>query len=361
MHIPTSITTSRLQLRAHRRSDAARVAAAVRESAASIGRWMPWAHAGYASADALAWIETCTEARREGRAFEFLVFDADGRTVLGAAGLNHIDPLHRSANLGYWVRDSETGRGVASEAARALVQRGLATLGLVRIEIVVAQGNLASARVARKTGAALECLVPNRLIVGDRPVPAWMFAATPKPAATPTRNTHSAPRSRPRVLLRAPCADDMGEFLTAARASRALHHPWLDAPRTRSQFSVLLTHAAQPDQCTQLVCRRDDDALVGVIKVSNIVRGPFRSGYLSYYAFAGHERQGLMREALEQAVRHAFGKLGLHRLEANIQPGNEPSRALVRACGFTLEGWSPHYLKINGRWRDHERWARVAR
>jgi ribosomal-protein-alanine N-acetyltransferase len=56
-------------------------------------------------------------------------------------------------------------------------------------------------------------------------------------------------------------------------------------------------------------------------------------------------------------VRHAFTAMKLHRLEANIQPGNQASIALVKRCGFEREGYSPRYLKIGGRWRDHERWA----
>jgi len=94
-----------------------------------------------------------------------------------------------------------------------------------------------------------------------------------------------------------------------------------------------------------------------VINITNTVMGPFRSGYLEYYAFAGFERRGLMKKGLITVVRHAFSKLKLHRLEANIQPANTASIALVRACGFAKEGYSPRYLKINGRWRDHERWA----
>ena len=113
----------------------------------------------------------------------------------------------------------------------------------------------------------------------------------------------------------------------------------------------------EPANCGFVVCARDGDHLVGVINITNIVQGVFRSGYLGYYAFAGFERQGLMREGLRTVVRHAFKTLKLHRLEANIQPGNAGSVALVRSCGFSQEGFSPRYLKLGGRWRDHERWA----
>src|SRR5204863_5586725 len=97
--------------------------------------------------------------------------------------------------------------------------------------------------------------------------------------------------------------------------------------------------------------------LAGVVNVSEIVRGNFQSAYLGYYAFAPHHRRGFMAEGLRLVVEEAFRRRGLHRLEANIQPGNEASRRLVRRLGFRLEGLSPRYLKVAGRWRDHERWA----
>jgi ribosomal-protein-alanine N-acetyltransferase len=87
------------------------------------------------------------------------------------------------------------------------------------------------------------------------------------------------------------------------------------------------------------------------------VLGGFQSAYLGYYAFEPFAGRGLMRMGFELVLTTAFRKLKLHRLEANIQPQNKASIALVRSCGFSREGYSPRYLKIGGRWRDHERWA----
>jgi ribosomal-protein-alanine N-acetyltransferase len=159
------------------------------------------------------------------------------------------------------------------------------------------------------------------------------------------------------VDIRPPTVADMRAFLAAARASRALHHPWVSAPDTPAAYRAYVERMTAPANYAFLVCRRPDQAIAGVINLSNVVRGLFQSGYLGYYAFAGHERQGCMRHGLNAVVRHAFKTLGLHRLEANIQPANVASIALVQSCGFLKEGYSPRYLKIGGRWRDHERWA----
>ena len=163
-----------------------------------------------------------------------------------------------------------------------------------------------------------------------------------------------------RIYLRVPTLTDQRRFLASARASRALHRPWTYAPSTPTQFRAYIKRMREPANRGFLVCERETDALVGVINLSNIVLGLFRSAYLGYYAFAGFERQGLMREGLKTLVRHAFKSMKLHRLEANIQPGNAASIALARSCGFSREGFSPRYLKIGGRWRDHERWAVLA-
>ncbi len=162
---------------------------------------------------------------------------------------------------------------------------------------------------------------------------------------------------RPRVELRSPTAGDRETFAAAMRASRALHRPWLTPPSTPEAFDELLLRARAESFEPMLVCRRGDGALVGFFNISQIIRGPLQSAFLGYGAVAGHTGRGYMSDGLRLVLARAFGELRLHRLEANIQPGNTGSIALVRRCGFAYEGFSPRYLKVGGRWRDHERWA----
>jgi len=161
----------------------------------------------------------------------------------------------------------------------------------------------------------------------------------------------------PLVYQRAPHASDAIEFVRLARASRGLHRPWVYAPETAAQFASYVDRSRAVDGRCFLVCAREDDSIAGVINLSQIARGYFQSAYLGYYAFAPSAGRGLMREGLELVLRHSFRHLKLHRLEANIQPDNDPSRQLIEGAGFVYEGYSPRYLKIGGRWRDHERWA----
>ncbi len=169
-----------------------------------------------------------------------------------------------------------------------------------------------------------------------------------------------------RVLLRRPAPEDEAEFLALRRASREFHAPWEPAPRPGSDpcsadaFREYVATADEPRRQRFLVCRRGDGAIVGALHLSEIVRGPFRSAYLSYWCGAPFARRGYLREGLSLLLDLAFGPLGLHRLEANLIPSNVPSRALVRGAGFRQEGYSPRYLEIAGGWRDHERWALLA-
>jgi [ribosomal protein S5]-alanine N-acetyltransferase len=141
------------------------------------------------------------------------------------------------------------------------------------------------------------------------------------------------------------------------KMSRPVLRPWVTPPASRAAFGAYLRRARRATERGFLVCRLEDRAIAGVINVSQIFLGNFRSAYLGYYAGAPFMGQGYMSEGLRLVLRHAFGALGLHRLEANIQPKNRASIRLVRRAGFRREGFSPRYLKIRGRWRDHERWA----
>jgi len=166
-----------------------------------------------------------------------------------------------------------------------------------------------------------------------------------------------APPSDARVHLRVLARADRDEFLALARDSRELHRPWTYPPERADQFDDLFARSRRDEFVCLLACVNGSNEIAGVFTVSQIVRGAFQSAYLGYYAHARHSRQGLMREAMEQVLDHSFGPLALHRLEANIQPGNQPSIALARGAGFRLEGFSPRYLLIGGQWRDHERYA----
>ncbi len=144
------------------------------------------------------------------------------------------------------------------------------------------------------------------------------------------------------------------------RDSRAFHNPWATAPTDDERFVAYLADARRSDFEAMLLCRGEDDAILGFFNLSQIIRRGFQSAYLGYAVGKPFARHGYMRDGLELVLRHAFATLRLHRIEANIQPTNASSLALAAGAGFQREGFSPRYLKIAGRWRDHERWAILA-
>jgi ribosomal-protein-alanine N-acetyltransferase len=163
--------------------------------------------------------------------------------------------------------------------------------------------------------------------------------------------------TEPEVYLRRVEKRDRSEFLELMAASKELHQPWISPPLTERAFAHYHTRARRDDHEGLLVCKRDDERIAGVININNVVRGSFLSASLGYYVGAPYLGRGFMRAGLLMAVDFAFTSLGLHRLEANIQPANLRSLKLVADCGFIREGSSSQFLFIDGRWRDHERWA----
>jgi ribosomal-protein-alanine N-acetyltransferase len=162
-----------------------------------------------------------------------------------------------------------------------------------------------------------------------------------------------------RVYLREPTNRDQAEILAGNRASRTLHRGWVTPPTDAGAFKQWMARCHQPSVQCFLVCRLEDGAIVGVFTLSQIVRRLFQSAYLGYYAEQPYAGQGYMTEGLQLVMRHSFVTMKLHRVEANVQPENVASIALVKRSGFRIEGFSPRYLKIAGRWRDHQRWAIV--
>ena len=161
------------------------------------------------------------------------------------------------------------------------------------------------------------------------------------------------------AYVRRVASADRSEFVALMQRSRGFHDPWITPPTTATLFRQYLARTARTDHEGFLVCDMTTDAIVGVVNINNIVRGSFLSASLGYYVGACYAGQGFMTQGLTRVLRIAFDELHLHRLEANIQPDNEPSKRLVMRCGFTYEGLSPAFLYINGAWRDHERWVAI--
>jgi ribosomal-protein-alanine N-acetyltransferase len=160
-------------------------------------------------------------------------------------------------------------------------------------------------------------------------------------------------------ILEKPSRHRRTEFLEAVARSSELHAGWVSPPNTTEAFDRYLKRLRKQGNVGYFVLNEAGE-LAGVINISEIVAGCFHSGYLGYYVFVPHQSRGLMSAGLRAVLSEAFGALRLHRLEANIQPDNTASRRLVERIGFRYEGYSPRYLKIAGRWRDHERWALIA-
>lgn len=165
------------------------------------------------------------------------------------------------------------------------------------------------------------------------------------------------------VYLRYPHPRDREAFVVMRRESKDHLQPWEPRPPKgfdafgHDQFDFVYKSRSLAGQERLLIFATDDDTLVGQASLGAITRGPLQSAYMGYWIGAAHTGRGYMTEAVALMLRHAFMTVKLHRVEANIQPHNHPSLAVVKKNGFRLEGYSPRYLQIDGVWADHERWA----
>lgn len=173
------LASGRFELRPFAESDLPSFVEAVLESTATVGKWMPWAHPKYSTADAASWFAHCEAEWERGSSYEFGIFDARSNTLVGGCGLNQFNLVNGFCNLGYWVRQSWQRQGAALAAVQALSQFAFAELKLGRVEIVVAQHNTPSLSLAERSGAVRECLARNRLKVHGIFTDAYVFFLVP--------------------------------------------------------------------------------------------------------------------------------------------------------------------------------------
>lgn len=163
-----------------------------------------------------------------------------------------------------------------------------------------------------------------------------------------------------RVHIFAPTREAGEEFVAFTRANVDFHHPWVYPATEPATYRGYLDRLDGGNAYGFVIARNADDAIVGVVNVNDMIMGGFCSASLGYYGNAALCRRGYMSEGLALVLDQVFGPLGLHRVEANVQPGNVASLALIARLGFRKEGFSPSFLQIGGAWRDHERWAMLS-
>lgn len=174
------LTEGSILVRTYREEDAGTLYEAARESIAEVSVWLPWCHENYSIEESREFVSSRAQAAHGDEWYSFAVFERDGGRLLGGVGLNFFNRVHQMANLGYWVRTSAVGRGVATQAARLVARFGFEHLGLRRIEIVAAVGNIASQRVAEKAGAVREGVLRKRLLIRGDSQDAVLFSLTPE-------------------------------------------------------------------------------------------------------------------------------------------------------------------------------------
>ncbi|AFZ30765.1 GCN5-related N-acetyltransferase [Gloeocapsa sp. PCC 7428] len=160
-----------------------------------------------------------------------------------------------------------------------------------------------------------------------------------------------------RVFIRRPTAEDYQGLLSLHQRSQDFHFPWVFPPLNEQECKDYINRCQNEDFEGLLICHSTNNKIIGVANLSQIFYRAFQNAYLGYYVDVNFAGQGFMSEGVRLAIDYAFYTLGLHRVEANIQPENTASINLVKRLRFTKEGFSQRYLKINGEWRDHERWA----
>lgn len=178
------LTEGAILLRPFRTEDIVSVHEAILESFDELSRWMQWCDENYSIDETSAFINSRDDAWKNDLEYSFAVCHRETGMFQASFGLNFVNRTYQMANLGYWVRTSVTGQGIASRATRLVARFAFEQLNLQRIEIVAAVGNLASQRVAEKAGAVREGMLRKRLVSRDEAVDAVMFSLVAEDLST---------------------------------------------------------------------------------------------------------------------------------------------------------------------------------
>lgn len=162
------------------------------------------------------------------------------------------------------------------------------------------------------------------------------------------------------VELQLPSMAHKKTFIDFVRDNRDFHEPWVYVSGGPAYFDQYIRRIKMGKVLGFFVYTKEKQEFVGVINLNSIRLDPFSSGSLGYYAEESMTGKGYMKEAIHLVLRHSFQKIGLNRVEVNIQPENTSSIALVKSLGFVREGFSRKYLMIGNEYKDHERWAFLA-
>lgn len=168
-----------ITLRKFESTDAENFFQAVKESVGHVSPWLAWCDEAYNIEKAQHWVKDSIDAWETGREYRYVIIEKHRGEILGSVAINQIVTEHRIGNIGYWVRKSALGSNVCTKAVKQLVNEGFQRWGFQRLEIVIAEDNLASCRVAEKVGAIFEGTFNNKLRLHERPIAAKCYSLVP--------------------------------------------------------------------------------------------------------------------------------------------------------------------------------------
>ncbi|WP_199098434.1 GNAT family protein [Dyella sp. ASV21] len=356
------LATPTLRLRPWEPTRAHAMFEAIHESGDTAGRWIPRLQHGVSHEDCVARIAQCQAGWAQGSMYAFGIYDDTDR-LLGDICLNRIDADRRNANLGYWIRQSEQRKGIARAAIKAMAGFGFDTLGLARIEIVVAVDNQPSRRTAERTGAHFDGISPSRIVERGEPVPAAVYSLLPPGRDTPLSAPelgdgtwrlrayqHADAPALQEALLES--VDTVGRWLDwctpAYSLDDAIH--WIE--RTR------LAWQGVGDECA-LAIVDGEDRLVGSIGI-NHWQHDFRMANLGYWVRQSRQGEGAASAATRLLAAHALQVPELQRLEIVVIADNLASRRVAEKVGAQLESVARHRLVLRGQPMDAAIYSLVA-